>query len=123
MHTVSANANANNERGWTALMEAAMHNPREGVVSALLASGAEVNAQDKNGWSALMVAALHNPNPEVVAVLLEAGADVKAKKSQGRDALWCAHNPGALRAKAVSNQAKRRVINEKIVQLVEKKAR
>ena len=118
-----ANAGAKNELGWTALMEAAMHNPREGVVSALLASGAEVNAQDKNGWSALMVAALHNSNPEVVAVLLEAGADVKAKNSQGRDALWCARNPGVLRARAIPDQAKRRVINEKIVRLIEKGTR
>ena len=70
-----------------------------------------------------MVAALHNPNPEVVAVLLESGADVKAKNSRGRDALWCARNPGALRAKAIPNQAKRLVINGKIVQLIEKKAR
>jgi len=118
-----ANARAKNELGWTALMEAAMHNPKEGVVSALLASGAEVNAQDKNGWSALMVAALHNPNPEVVAALLDADADVKAKNSQGRDALWCARNPGVLRAKAIPDQAKRRMINEKIVRLIEKGTR
>ena len=89
----------------------------------LLASGAEVNAQDKNGWSALMVAALHNPNPEVVAALLDAGADVKAKNSQDRDALWCARNPGVLRAKAIPDQAKRRMINEKIVRLIEKGTR
>ena len=100
-----------------------MHNSKEGAVKALLTAGAEVNAQDANGWSALMVAALHNPNPEVVAVLLESGADVKAKNGQGRDALWCARNPGALRARAIPNQAQRRMVNEKIVRLIEEKAR
>ncbi|MBR5705466.1 MAG: ankyrin repeat domain-containing protein [Deltaproteobacteria bacterium] len=117
------NARAKNKLGWTALMEAAMHNSKEGAVKALLTAGAEVNAQDANGWSALMVAALHNPNPEVVAVLLESGADVKAKNGQGRDALWCARNPGALRARAIPNQAQRRMVNEKIVRLIEEKAR
>ncbi len=117
------NARAKNKLGWTALMEAAMHNSKEGAVKALLAAGAEVNAQDANGWSALMVAALHNPNPEVVAVLLESGADVKAKNGQGRDALWCARNPGALRARAIPDQAQRRMVNEKIVRLIEGKTR
>ncbi len=113
-----ASANAKNDLGWTALMEAAMHNPRTEVVKALLASGADVNAQDANGWSALMVAAMHNPNPEVVAVLLQAGADAHAVNSKGQDALWCAHNPGGLRTKAIPNQAKRRAVNEKIVRLI-----
>ncbi len=118
-----ANVNAKNELGWTALMETAMHNPREEAVRMLLVAGAEVNAQDANGWSALMVAALHNPNPEVVAALLQANADVTAINSKGKNALWCARNPGVLRTKAIPNMAKRHVVNEKIVQLIEGRLR
>ena len=113
-----ANPNAAKEFEWTALMEAAMHNPHAGVVKALLAAGANVNAQDANGWSALMVAAMHNPNPEVVAALLSAGADAHAVNSKGQNALWCARHPGGLRTKAIPNQAKRRAVNEKIVRLI-----
>ncbi len=113
-----ANPNAQKDLEWTALMEAAMHNPHVGAVKALLAAGAEVNAQDTNGWSALMVAAMHNPNPEVVAALLQAGADVTAINSKGQDALWCARNPGGLRTKAILNVAKRREVNETIVRLI-----
>ena len=113
-----ANANAKNDLNWTAVMEAAMHNPRVGVVKALLAAGAYINAQDANGWSALMVAAMHNPNPEVVAALLSAGANVTAINNKGRNAYWCALNPGVLRTKAIPNRAKRRAVNEKIVRLI-----
>ena len=53
--SASANVNAQDENGWTALMSASLKGHVE-VVKALLSAGADVNHQDKKGWTALCYA-------------------------------------------------------------------
>lgn len=59
----------------------------EGMVTVLLAAGAEVDARDLNGETPLHWAAGRNRNPAVVAELVEAGADLTARDSDGNTPL------------------------------------
>ena len=59
----------------------------EGMVTVLLAAGAEVDARDLKGETPLHYAAGRNRNPAVVAELVEAGADLNARDSEGNTPL------------------------------------
>ena len=77
---------ATNEAGWTPLMVAAGQRDSSGVVSALIADGANVNFADDHGITPLMVAADHS-NVEVVKLLMDADADIHARSDDGSTAL------------------------------------
>lgn len=81
----SANPNAADDFGSTALMEATQKG-YDDVVKILLLAGANADAVDNGGVTALMVAARQG-NAEVVKILLSAGADVDAVHDNGWTAL------------------------------------
>ncbi|MBQ6112959.1 MAG: ankyrin repeat domain-containing protein [Synergistaceae bacterium] len=86
-----ADVNAKDNKGWTALMEAAYEGHAE-VVKILLDAGADANAKDKYGNPAL-IKAVRKGHAEVVKILLDAGAEVNAKNEYGSTALiWAADN-------------------------------
>ena len=58
-----------------------------GMVTVLLAAGAEVDARDLNGETPLHWAAGRNRNPAVIAELVEAGADLDARDGDGNTPL------------------------------------
>jgi ankyrin repeat protein/Zn finger protein HypA/HybF involved in hydrogenase expression len=94
-----ANPNAADNKGTTALMEAASICDKE-MLDALLAHGADVNARDKDGETALLSVVrwgydkeAKNLQPDAVAIiqtLLVHGADANAKDSDGLTALQIA---------------------------------
>ena len=59
----------------------------DGMVTVLLAAGAEVDARDLQGETPLHWAAGRNRNPAVVAELVEAGADLNARDGDGNTPL------------------------------------
>ena len=72
----------------------------DGMVTVLLAAGAEVDARDLQGETPLHWAAGRNRNPAVVAELVEAGADLNAWGSDGNTPLhasWHNRNPDVAR--------------------------
>lgn len=86
----SADINAKDERGKTALIYACSGNYLCTYgVELLLAAGADVNVKDNHGWTALMYAALAN-NRWTVKLLLDAGADFNIKGNAGHTPLMCA---------------------------------
>ena len=58
-----------------------------GMVTVLLAAGAEVDARDLDGETPLHWAAERNRNPAVIAELVEAGADLNARDGKGNTPL------------------------------------
>ena len=87
---LSAGANVeahDKDLGWTPLMLAAGNHDKggdyPGVVSALLAAGANPNAKGMNGDSALGQAASLGGDPKVVPLLVSAGADVNDRDGMG----------------------------------------
>ena len=87
-----ADVNAKDQKGVTALMNAARWNSDLEVITVLAEAGADVNAKDQKGVTALMNAAGWNSNFEVITVLIKAGADVNAKDQNGETALIFAAN-------------------------------
>ena len=85
-----ANVHARSSDGFTALMAAALSNPRADVISVLLQNGLDVNHQSEKGQTALIAAVTYNLNPEVAYVLLNNGADVNIKDESGWTALLAA---------------------------------
>ena len=73
--------NTQDERGWTALMEAVKWDRLE-VVRFLVGEGAELNVQDERGWTAL-VQAVRKGDLEMVRLLVENGADVNTQTNNG----------------------------------------
>jgi uncharacterized protein len=73
----SADVNAKDKFGRTALMFAVRHGRLE-VEKRLLQKGADVNAADDKGETALIKAVDADDNPDVVKLLLDKGADVNA---------------------------------------------
>ncbi|MDE0422744.1 MAG: ankyrin repeat domain-containing protein [Gammaproteobacteria bacterium] len=67
--------NARGARDRTPLHVAAMHNPRELVITALVAAGADVRMRDRRDHTPLHGAAMANGSPAVIAALVKAGAD------------------------------------------------
>ena len=59
----------------------------DGMVTVLLAAGAEVDARDLSGETPLHWAAGRNRNPAVIAELVEAGADLNARDGDGNTPL------------------------------------
>ena len=86
------NLNVRTNKGWTALMGAAVGGHTD-TVKALLEAGADVNAKGKIGVTALMLAA-RGGHTETVQALLEAGADVNGKYQWGVVALMLAARGG-----------------------------
>jgi ankyrin repeat protein len=86
----NADVNAQNIKGFTALMTAAATD-RTDIVALLLSKKADVNAQHICGLTALMIAAANDHAP-IVHLLLEAGADVNAQDNGGNTALDLAKN-------------------------------
>ena len=71
----SANVNAQDNDGYTALHEAASQGKTE-IVKLLIEKGADVNAKNKYGKTPLAEALRHEPdNREVIETLLKAGAN------------------------------------------------
>jgi TonB family protein len=77
--------NAQDEKGWNALMYAARSDQQE-TVPRLLRAGVELNLANEEGETALIVAAKRG-NVEAARQLLMAGADVTRKDARGRTAL------------------------------------
>jgi ankyrin repeat protein len=89
-----ADVNAHNDKGRTALIQAAWLNPNPEVITTLLNDGAKVNARNTAGRTTLMYAAAQNSNPEVITTLIKAGADGKLKSSEGKTAFdYAKDNP------------------------------
>jgi len=84
--------NAQDGRGWTALMIAA-HDNQPDIVRMLLAHGAAVNSANKEGETALMYAADNN-HLAIVQILLEHGAAIDKKSKLGWTALMYAAAKG-----------------------------
>ena len=59
----------------------------DGMVTVLLAAGAQVNARNVEGMAPLHVAAGRNRNPAVVAELVQGGADLNARDRHGNTPL------------------------------------
>jgi ankyrin repeat protein len=85
----SADVNARDKKGRTALHWAAPARDIPLMIHVLIANGADVNAVDNGGETALMIAASQS-NPRIVEVLLEKGARVDAANKLGRTALMAA---------------------------------
>ena len=79
------------DRGTTPLIEA-VYSGQEGVVTLLLANGADVNLKGMDGETALMAAASCD-EPQIARLLLTAGAEIDARDDEGRTALWWAKKP------------------------------
>lgn len=77
----SADINAKNENGATALMVAAANTSYPEVINILANAGIDVNAKAKDGQTALMYAVRFNKNPEVIRTLIKIGADIKVTDS------------------------------------------
>ena len=73
------------QNGWTALHFASAQD-RPGIVTLLLAQGADSTLKDPAGFTPLHYAALHG-NTEVVQILLNAGAHINAKTNAGKTPL------------------------------------
>jgi uncharacterized protein len=100
-----AEVDASDGRGWTALMDAVLHDGDSDVVLALLDAGADPNAvvdivgrRYIGGMTVLMLAADRSRNPRVIRVLLEAGADALARNRDGARALDLVAGNESLRA-------------------------
>ena len=82
---------AEDERGWTALLIAAAYNKYPAVIQTLLDAGANPNATDNRyGESALTKAVTENRNLEVVKALLAGGATPNYPDERGRTTLMAA---------------------------------
>ena len=82
-----ANANIQNNLGWTPLMLAAKNGQTE-IAKILIAAGANVN-WEKDGWSVIIIGA-SNGDSEFVKTLIAAGANVDVKSSFGWTAIMSA---------------------------------
>lgn len=89
-----ADANAADEKGWTALMWAARLG-KTVEARALLAKGADPVRTDKEGDSALGIA-IDNGQREVAAALLDGGASTRSAGYESREAALAAARDGAL---------------------------
>lgn len=79
-------ANAQTDKGKTALMYACENKQDSAVIKMLIDSGADFDVKDVGGKTALMYALEHYERPESVYVLLAAGADTLQKDSDGKTA-------------------------------------
>ena len=89
---MGADVNAENKKGWTALMCASRYGHKE-VVELLIQKGADVNAENNKGWTALMLASAEC-HKEIAEVLIQNGADVNQKNDYGKTALIWASRSG-----------------------------
>ena len=87
-----ADANAETEDGWTAVMDAAVFGHTE-TVKAFIDAGADVNAKQKDGRTVLMWA-VGRGRTENVKALIDAGADTNAENEDGKTALMIAAGEG-----------------------------
>jgi len=85
---------------------AASSSGKSGIVTVMLAAGADKGATDKDGRTALMVAAGSVDAASAVEVLLKAGADPNAKDKQGRTALAIAQSSKCYGSEQVVNLLK-----------------
>jgi ankyrin repeat protein len=86
---LSADVNARDKKGRTALLWAAPARDNPLMIHFLVANGADVNASDNKGETALMIAASQS-NPGNVRALIELGARVNTVNKAGRTALMAA---------------------------------
>ena len=87
-----ADVNAEDEAGYSPLMNAALFNQNTEVTTMLIKAGAEVNARYEPVGSPLIFAASYNPNPEVTATLIKAGAVTKMDEQYTQ---WLKDHPEA----------------------------
>ncbi len=83
-----ADANARDQRGWTALMHAA-NKGQSLMVAPLLAAKADPDVRAVDGATALFMAAAHG-HTEIVSLLMKGGADISIRGSKGRTAVGIA---------------------------------
>lgn len=88
-----ADVNFTNERGSSALIQAALHN-HKAVVSLLLDNGAEVNAVDTHSGDTSLMLATWNGHIDIVKLLLRHGADITIKNLKEENALKHAETRG-----------------------------
>jgi len=90
-----ADVNARGEKGWTALMRAAV-NGHVDVVKILIEKGADVNLQKDSGETAIMCVAF-NGNEEITKILFNNGAKVNIKNKNKVTPLMVAAKKGNVR--------------------------
>lgn len=83
---LGANARTRDDRGTTALMQAAVFNGNSSVVRLLIDAGADVNARNRNRDTALTLAARWGRSSDVVRQLIDAGANVRHVNGEGKTA-------------------------------------
>lgn len=90
-----ANVNAQDQRGYTALMHASMdYHGSAAVVKILVSAGADVNAKDKSGNTALSWAVWNGIRLEIAKELIASGADVNGRDGWGNPILVDAAGSG-----------------------------
>jgi ankyrin repeat protein len=86
----TANINARDEHGRSALHAAALFSQNPEIITTLITAGADIKAQDKSSRSVLHFAAYNKENPEIIIALIKAGADINAQNKSGHNALHIA---------------------------------
>jgi len=84
-----ANVDAQNQNGWTALMQATAMGYAD-IVKLLLDMGAGTEVKGRRGETVLQIAVI-NGNFEIVRMLLEKGANIEAADNDGNTALNLVH--------------------------------
>ncbi|CAK3780213.1 serine threonine- phosphatase 6 regulatory ankyrin repeat subunit B-like [Lecanosticta acicola] len=84
--------NAQDSRGWTALMAATIES-NLGALQVLMDAGAKIEAKDKDGRTAVHLAAQHG-KPTSIYKLLQSGASLEATDFEGRTPICIAAGAG-----------------------------